>query len=161
MCPSVCPYGTISHKLFKILFWNITHLFLTSVSFVQSSFGKLEIKIPDFTPILYHALPQSSFRDLCIYSKSHMSAGSAAQIFNFFKSVPYLRAMCPTKFWTILIKMADLEPLLCQTGANSVRPARYLTNNLTFCCETLHIYLLPLCHSFSHVSENYNSKYQT
>ena len=28
--------------------------------------------------------------DLCIYSKSHMSVGSAAQIFNFFKSGQFL-----------------------------------------------------------------------
>ena len=42
-----------------------------------------------------------------------------------------------------------------------IRPGRYLTNHLTFCSETLPIYLLPLCHVFSQVSENYNSKYQT
>ena len=75
--------------------------------------------------------PRAVFRDLCIYSKSHMSAGSAAQILNFLKSVPYLRAMSSPKFWTIKkLKMADLEPFLCQNGANSVRPAQYLTNHL-------------------------------
>ena len=40
--------------------------------------------------------------------------------------------------------MADLEPFLHQNGANSVSPARYLTNHLTFHSDTLHIYLLPV-----------------
>ena len=43
----------------------------------------------------------------------------------------------------------------------SVRPGRYLTNDLTLCSEILPIYLLPLCHVFSQVSENQNQKYQT
>ena len=67
----------------------------------------------------------------------------------------YLRAMRSPKFQTILIQNDRLrEPFLRQNGANSVRPARYLTNHLTFCSETLHIYLLPLCNVFSQVSEN-------
>ena len=85
-----------------------------------------------------------------------MSAGSAAQIFIFFKSVPYLRAMCSPKFRTFLVQNGRFRAFLRQNGANSVRRARYLTNHLTFCSETLHIYLLPLCHAFSQVSENYN-----
>ena len=56
--------------------------------------------------------PRAVFRDLCIYSKNHMSAGSAAQIFNFFKSVPYLCAMCSPKFQTILIQNGRLGAIL-------------------------------------------------
>ena len=44
------PSGSISQKPFNILFQNFTHLFVISVPWVQPSFGKLEFKIPDFTP---------------------------------------------------------------------------------------------------------------
>ena len=37
--------------------------------------------------------------------------------------------------------MAYLEPFLRQNGANTVRQARYLTNNLICCSETLNIFV--------------------
>ena len=50
--PSIRPSGPISHKPFNILFWNIIHLFVTSVPCVQPIFGKLEFKIPDYEHFL-------------------------------------------------------------------------------------------------------------
>ena len=70
----------------------------------SAKFGKIRIQ----NTRLY---PRAVFRDLCIYSKSHMSTGSAAQIFNFSKSVPYLRAMCSAKFRTILIQNGRLRAI--------------------------------------------------
>ena len=82
--------------------------------------------------------PRAVFRDLCIYSKSHMSAGSAAQIFNFFKSVPYLRAMCSPKFRTILIQNGRLRAIFtskwskfCPSGPISHKPLNILFWNIT------------------------------
>ena len=56
-------------------------------------------------------------------------------------------------FWGGVVKSGmRVRPSACP----SVRPVQYLTNQLTFCSETLHIYLLPLCYAFSQVSEKYN-----
>ena len=70
-----CSSRPISHKPFNILFWNITHLFVTSVPCGQPSFGKLEFKIPN----LEHFL-----RSYEIFGKA-LCTGSAAQIFNCFQ----------------------------------------------------------------------------
>ena len=84
--PSVCLSRTISHKPFNILFWNITHLFVTSVPCFQPSFGKLKFKIPD----LEHFL-RKKFEKSCVQE-------ALPKFSIFFKSVSYLLAMFSPKF---------------------------------------------------------------
>ena len=91
----------MSHKPFNIWFWNITHLFVTSVPCFQPSFRKIIIQ----NTWLY---PRAVLRDMHLFEKSY-EYGKCAQIFNLSKSVPYLRAMCSAKFCTLLIKNGRLR----------------------------------------------------
>ena len=99
------------------------------------------------------------FTKLWNFSKSHMCSGSAAQIFNFFKSVPDLRAMCSPKFRTILIQNGQLGAILtskwhkfCPSSPISHKPFNILFWNTT------HLFVTSVPMPFSQVSEQLELK---
>ena len=123
------------------------YLFVNSVPCVQPIFGKLEFKIPNFTP--------EQFLWTCAFIRKVIWVREALPKFSIFsKSVPYIRAMCSPKFRTILIQNGRLRDIFtskwckfCPSGLISHKPFNLLFWHIT------HL-LLPLCHAFSQVSEN-------
>ena len=88
--------------------------------------------------IIQNTRLRALFTKLWNFSKSHMCTGSAAQIFNFFKSVPYLRAMCSLKFRTIIIQNGRLRAIFtskwnkfCPSGPISHKAFNILFWNIT------------------------------
>ena len=76
---------------------------------VQPSFGKLEFKIPDFTPEQFLGTSAIIRKVICI--------GEVLPKFSN-KSVPYLRAMCLPKFQTILIQNGRLNSIFVFSNWN-------------------------------------------